>query len=167
MSEEFEGIEGFEGWSAKLGELLLEAEQGALSEDFDSFAMRERLHALIMASPNEIPEVRRLDDIARQARKDLVQQDLEQRLMSITERTNELTQVTKHIEAITADAAASARKIRLEKANKVAATLTGAVQALRDLESSLGEESDAEILASLGRVVSSIQRFRSTVETEI
>lgn len=161
---EFEGIEGFEGWCAKLQELLTEAEQTAGDEDFDSKPLRKRLHEFRMSSPNT-PEIVKLDAIASATRKNLTLKTIAARLRNIDDRTSELAALTKRFMAVTEDARADARAIRLEKAHVVADALTATVKAINEFKIGLETGQDDQLLASVEAAIESIQAIRNDFES--
>ena len=75
---EWSNIEGLEGWSKKLGELLEDAAKASQSENFDSRLKENRLlmQFTIESWPNT-PEMKQLDEIAYEAAVGLMKQTIE------------------------------------------------------------------------------------------
>lgn len=162
---EWDNIEGFQQWSDKLGELLNAATQAASNPDRDArFAVSSRLREFIDNSwPND-RAIRALDDIAVQAAKDLMLETIDQRLREIVGRTAEWQQIAKQFRDLSDAAGAQAASIRLEKAHRVAQSLTESVHLLQDLRASLGDTSDPELARNLAKAVETLQRLRAQIE---
>jgi hypothetical protein len=164
---EFDSINSLQGWKDKLAEILQEAEAAAKSNDDDARDKAgDRLHEFIMNSSPNTPETMALDDIAAQARKDLANQTISQRLVSIGERTVELTRLGKQFEAQASANETQAGSIRLDTVHRVVDSLTDSVRALTQLRTVLQDGKDDELAGSLDRVISSIQKLRGTIETQ-
>jgi hypothetical protein len=162
---EWDNIEGFQQWSDKLGELLAAATQAANNPDRDArFDVSSRLRDFIDNSwPND-QATRALDDIAVQAAKDLMLETIDLRLREIVGRTAEWRQITKQFRDQASTAGAQAASIRLEKAHRVALSLTESVHLLQDLRSSLSDTDDPEFARNVAKAVDTLQKLRAQIE---
>ena len=165
---EFDGITGFDGWRAKLDELVTAAEEAAVAEGIQSrLAVAKRLNAFVKASAPNSPEILALDDIANSTRSALLNASIEERLQSLAERQGELAALTKKLALISDAANEAAASIRLEKAHGVVTALTESVKSLQAFRKVLEDEStDAELGAAIDKLVTSIQSLRSKVEKD-
>lgn len=162
---EWDNIEGLDGWSAKLEELLEEAEQAAQRPDLESrLVLNHRFTEFIVKSTPNTPEIVALDAIAEQTRAGLMRSTIEERLEAISARTAELARLTKKFRAQAEVAQASAASIRLERARRVVDSLTESIRALKDFRGMLEAGTEDDLTKSIERVVSSIQKLRSEVE---
>lgn len=164
---EWDDIEGHEQWAAKLEELLKEAEAAAReTDDRKRLEVSRRLTDFIMHSwPND-KTVKALDEIAKRAAQDVLLQVIGDRLREIAGRTAELRQLAKEFQERAEAASAKASEIRLEKAHRVAQTLTESVHALKDFRTALDEGSNADLVRNVERAVETIQKLRALVERE-
>jgi len=162
---EFDGIEDFDGWNAKLGELLgaaaTAAEQNSLGP---RLAVSERLTQFVISSMPSTPEILALDQIANNARSSLLRATIEERLTELAQRQGELAALTKKMSVVTAVANQSAASLRLEKANQVVKSLTESVKSLKDLKTTLKGDDDQQLASSLEKLIVSIQKTRSDIE---
>ncbi len=167
MSDEWEDIEGHEQWQAKLEELLGEAESAAREDgDANRLAVSRRLTDFIMNSwPND-KAIKAMDEIAKRTAQDLLLQTIHERVREIAGRTAELRQLGKEFQDLADAASTSASAIRLEKAHRVAKTLTDSVHLLKDLRASLDSGSDASLIRNVDKAMDTIQKLRAMVERE-
>ena len=165
---EFDGIEGFDGWNEKLSELLGAAEQAAQEDDLaPRLAVSRRLTDFVVNSTPNTPEILALDQIANATRSALLRATIEERLQSLAEREGELASLTKKMALVTTAANESAASIRLQRANNLVKSLTESVQSLKEFQGVLSADStDAELVASVEKVVASIQKLRTQVENK-
>lgn len=162
---EWDNIEGFQQWSEKLGELLGEAREAARNSDSAArFAVSDRLTEFILNSRPNNEAIKALDEIAARASQDLMLGVLDERLMEIVGRTAEWLQITKQFSEQAAAAGAQAASIRLEKAHRVAISLTESVHRLQDLRSSLVDADDPEFARSVTKAVETLQKLRAQIE---
>lgn len=162
---EWDNIDGFQQWSDKLGELLDAAVDAARNPDREArFTVSRRLRAFIDNSwPNDEAIVT-LDRIAAQTAKDLMLDTIDARLREIVGRTAEWQLIAKQFRDQAAAAGAQAASIRLEKAHRVALSLTESVHLLQDLRSSLGDADDPEFARNVARAVDTLQKLRAQIE---
>jgi len=166
MSDEWEGIKGHKQWKAKLEELLAEAESAARGDDAKRFAVSRRLTDFILNSwPND-KAIKAMDEIAKCSAQNLLLQTVDERVREIAGRTAELRQLAKEFQDLADAANASASAIRLEKAHRVARTLTDSVHILKDFRASLDTGSDADLLRNVEKAMDTIQKLRTLVERE-
>ncbi|MBI5503653.1 MAG: hypothetical protein HY899_02555 [Deltaproteobacteria bacterium] len=162
---EFDAIGDFDGWKAKLAELLAACEAAAAQNDIGPrLAVSDRLTQFVLKSRPNTPEILALDDIANASRTALLFNTIDERLRSLSERSGELASLTKKLAVVTEAANAAASSVRLERANEVVATLTDAVRTLKDLRQSLDGGTDEELIASIEKLIASMQSVRETVE---
>lgn len=162
---EWDHIEGFQQWSDKLGELLGEAREAARGSDDDArFAVSDRLTEFILHSRPNDQAIRALDDLAAKTSKDLMLGTIEERLREIVGRTAEWQLISKQFRDLSAAAGAQAATLRLEKAHRVAQSLTESVHLLQDLRNSLGEVSDPDFARNVAKAVETLQKLRVQIE---
>jgi outer membrane murein-binding lipoprotein Lpp len=165
-TDDWDGIEGVDGWRSKLRALLDEAAllavQGA--DPLARMAMSERLTRFVEHSfPNTGP-IRTLDEIATRAAIGLLEQNIDERLKSIVTRNLELAALTKQLEAGTDAARESAASIRLARATRTLGALSETVGTMRELRLSLKGASDRELLASIDKATTAVQTLRALIE---
>ena len=166
---EFKDIHDFEGWRAKLEELLAEAAVAARQDDVEArFGLTQRLTQFIRSSaPNNAPDIQHLDLMAEKTVQGLLRQTIEERLAAIGERTAEIARLSEKFDAQAEAGEKAAKSIRLERAVTVVDSLTESVRALKEfrglLESPVNGQGDP-LAGSIDRVISSIQRLRTSVE---
>lgn len=162
---EFDGIEGFTGWNAKLNQLLNDAMETAQQETLaPRLAIVNRLTTFMVQSRPNTPDILALDQIATNTANALLRTTIEERLASIAERQADLIHLTKKMQVSTEAAQESAASIRFERLTKVVSVLTDAVRELQSLKTVLADGSDAQLVASIERLVTAIQRVRGEVE---
>lgn len=162
---EWDTINGFQQWSDKLGELLDTAMEAARNPDREArFTVSRRLREFIDNSwPND-QAIAALDKIAAQTAKDLMLDSIDERLGEIVGRTAEWQLITKQFRDLAAAAGTQAASIRLEKAHRVALSLTESVHLLQDLRSSLSDTDDPEFARNMVKAVDSLQKLRAQIE---
>lgn len=164
---EFDNIQGLDGWQAKLDELLKAAEEAAKQQDLQvRLGVNRRLTAFIENSRPNTPEILALDKIASDAGHDLMRLTIEERIASIRGRSSELARISKQFDSMSESAEAAAQSIRLQKAHDVVDNLTASVRALQQFRDVLKDGTDDELAKSVDQVVTSIQRVRSTIEKQ-
>jgi hypothetical protein len=165
---EFDGIEGFTGWNSKLNDLLHDAMEAAQQEALPPrLAIVNRLTTFMEQSRPNTPDILALDQIATDTANALLRTTIEERLASIAERQADLIQFTKKLQTSTEAARESAASIRFERITKVVNVLTTAVGELQNLKTVLDDGSNAQLVASIERLVTAIQRVRAEVERTI
>jgi hypothetical protein len=162
---EWDNIEGFEQWSAKLGELLDAAREAARNPDIETrFTASRRLTGFIEHSwPND-QAIGALDKLAAQTAQNLMLETLDERLREISGRTAEWLLITKQMRDQTESVGQRAAEIRLEKAHRVAQSLTESVHLLQDLRGSLGDMDDPEFAKNVAKAVDTLQKLRAMIE---
>ncbi|PWB47079.1 MAG: hypothetical protein C3F18_12235 [Nitrosomonadales bacterium] len=162
---EWDNIEGLQQWSDKLGELLEAAKEAARSPGIEArLAVSDRLAGFIVNSwPNDAA-IKALDALAAEASQDLMLATIEDRLKEIAGRTAEWHQLAKQFREQAETAGMRAAEIRLEKARRVAQSLTESVHLLQDLRGSLKDTEDPEFARNLARAVEMLQKLRSQIE---
>lgn len=162
---EWDDIEGFQQWSDKLGGLLVEAKAAAGNPDSDlRFAVSERLTEFILNSRPNDEAIKALDEVAARASQDLMLSVLDERLREIIGRTAEWHQITKAFREQAATVGEKTAAIRLEKAHRVAQSLTESVHRLQELRSSLSDTDDPEFARSMAKAVETLQKLRAQIE---
>ena len=162
---EWDNIQGLDGWKMKLAELLREAETVAQKAEIEPrLTLNARLTEFIINSSPNTPEIMALDAIAEKARAGLMRSAIEERLEVISTGTGELARLTKEFQARAASADASAASIRLERARRVVDSLTESVRAVKEFRGVLESGKDDDLAKSLDRIVSSIQKLRSDID---
>lgn len=162
---EWDNIEGFQQWSDKLGELLGEAREAARNPDSNArFAVSDRLTEFILNSRPNDEAIKALDNLAARTSQDLMLGILDERLREIVGRTAEWHQITKQFGDQAVAAGAQAASIRLEKAHRVAQSLTESVHLLQELRSSLSDTDDPEFAKSMAKAVETLQKLRAQIE---
>lgn len=162
---EWDDIEGLQQWSEKLGELLEAARQAALDPDTDKrFGLSRRLTEFIQHSHPNDAAIKALDRIAGQAAQDLMLATIDERLREISGRTAEWLQIAKQFRDQAAEADRRAAEIRLDKARKVAVSLTESVHLLQDLRTSLSDTDDPEFARNVAKAVETLQKLRAQIE---
>jgi hypothetical protein len=161
---EWDKIKGFDGWSAKLRELLAESTKISASNDLEErLDLSQRFTDFIVNSDGE-DGVAQLDEIARKAGADLLLAGINERLTSMAARSGELAVLVKSLGAQTEKNEAAASSIRLDKLHKTASALTDAVRSVNELRAVLKAGEDDQLIAKLDKLVDSLQSVRSAVE---
>jgi len=147
MSRNWDALDTFADWSGTLHELLAQATQAIQSGDIHrKVAVQDELNQFIMHSPNHI--ARQLDDIAGKAVHDIFIGVVGEALANIASRSAELSLHVKTVNAVTAEAQAAARSIRLEAANRVIDSATAAVRNLVALRDAVRNTTHEQVLAT-------------------
>lgn len=162
---EWDNIEGLQQWTNKLGELLEAAKEAAHSPDIEvRLAASDQLAGFIVNSRPNDAAIKALDALAAKASQDLMLATIEERLKEIAGRTAEWHQLAKQFREQAETAGMQAAAIRLEKARRVAQSLTESVHLLQDLRGSLKDTGDPEFARNLARAVEVLQKLRSQIE---
>lgn len=166
MSDNWGSIKTIDGWQAKLQEILAAAEAASNADNFDQIQdARSRLVEFITHSvPDSASEIQEMDEIAKKARKDLVERSIDKRLKSLSDRTSELAKLTKTVTAQAEASAAKAGSIRLERAQNAVTSLTDTVSQLKDFSDTLETGTDEELSKSVSDIIGSIQSLRNKIE---
>jgi|SRR6185295_2804389 len=161
---EWDKIKGFEGWSAKLRELLTAAQKISGSNDVqERIDLSQRFTDFIVNSEGG-DDIAQLDEIAKKASVDLLQAGINDRLAAMAARTSDLAVLAKTLESQTGKNEAAASSIRLDKLHNTASALTDAVRSVNELRAVLKEGEDDELIAKLEKLVNSLQSVRTAVE---
>jgi hypothetical protein len=165
--DEWDGIEGADQWHAKLVALLGDADAAARDGDDDArLAVSRHLTDFILHSwPND-DAIKAMDAIAKRAAQDLLLLTVQERVREIAGRTAELRQLGKEFAERAEAASARAAGIRLDKAHRVATTLTDSVHLLKDFRLELDQDGDADLVRNVDKAVATIQKLRALVERE-
>ena len=162
---EWDDIEGVEGWTKKLNELLGEAEAMAKNQNMeDRLALSRRLTDFILQSGPHTPEIKELDEIAGETAKGLMLGSIDDRLKSIRAASVEYAKLTKQFETQAGAASAAAGSIRLDRIRRVTTSLTDSINAVKELRTGLTEGEDDELATRLDRAMKSLQDFRNSIE---
>lgn len=166
---EWSNIKDLEGWRAKLGELLSDARQAAEQKDLSPrLKVNERLMQFVENSWPNSPEITALDDLATQAASALLNQTIEERLRSITERTGAFQKLGKQFAAAAEENKARESSIRLEAMTRFldsSIKLVDAAQALR--ESLKDDAADQKLDERIAGAIDAIEALRSSVGKRI
>ena len=163
-------------WRDTLADLLEEARAEAQNDSLDArLAVADSLHDFIMNNPPSLPdqpetaEFDEMDAIARKAHDGLLLDGISGRVAAIMSQTAELAALTKKVQGQTAANQQAAKSIQLEKAQKVIASVTDTVNALKDLKTQienqpLTDDGLAALAKKLGKVMETLQDLRTEVE---
>lgn len=163
---EFDGIEGHDGWQAKLNQLLTEARKEAKKDDTAREVMADRLVEFVIRSVPNDDAILALDEIAKNAAVDLLRRTVEERVQAITERNAQLAGLRKQFETLAAKGAAEARALRLERVRKVADRLTDTVTQLRGFLDNLSHPNDDKLVEAVTEGIKTLKDLRELVEIE-
>ena len=162
---EWDNIEGLQQWTDKLGELLDAAKEAVRNPDIETrLAVSDRLAEFIVNSRPNDAVIKALDELAAKASQDLMLATIEERLREIAGRTAEWHQIAKQFREQAEKAGMRAAEIRLEKAHRVAQSLTESVHLLQDLRGSLSNTEEPELAKNLVKAVETLQKLRSQIE---
>ena len=146
-----------ESWADVLGRLLESAAANLRSGDA---GLQDEFRTFIRWNP-----FASLDKLAVDTMQDIVSENISAALLSIAGRTAELQRLTKDLRTVAAGAVKSAADIRLEAVTRVIDATTRSVEALRDLEKSLGTDSSSEeLLKKVRSLIRATQLLRNEVE---
>jgi hypothetical protein len=170
MSRDWDAVQGFEGWAAVLDELLQKAGRAAEGGSADDRrAAQDALDEFIDRSPNAV--ARRLDDVARDAMRDLFLATVEERVGAIAQRTAALRGYVKDVQAAAEGARQDAATIRLLRVRGAVDSMTKTVQSLQDLRETLRSGAAAAqagdvlaVIAKIETLVAQVQEVRTEVE---
>ena len=162
---EFNGITGFDGWSAKLKSLLEEARHIAQNGDLDErLKMCDRLADFGLESRPDTPEIKELDRIAHETATALLRQSIDERLRDIIARTGDYTRLTKEFESRAKQNEANAESIRLTSITRTVDSATALISSAKELKTSLKQNaSDKRIAALIDETVANIESLRSRI----
>jgi hypothetical protein len=161
---EWDKIKGFEGWSAKLRELLAAGAKISASNDLqERLDLSQRFTDFIVNSEGDA-DIARLDEIARKACADLLQAGINDRLTAMAGQSSDLAILVKTLGTQTDKNEAAAASIRLDKLHNTASALTDAVRSVNELRAVLKDGEDDQLITKLVKLVDSLQSVRSAVE---
>ena len=166
---EFDNINDVQGWTDKLGELLTAAKEAAQQKELaPRLEVNERLMQFVENSFPNTPEITALDEIATRAASALLNQTIEERLQSITERTGEFHKLGKQFSAIAEESEARASSIRLQAITGFIDSSTKVIDSAKALLASLDENvGDAKLGEKLAETIAAIEALRSSVGKRI
>ncbi|MGV1099793.1 hypothetical protein ACUUL3_10355 [Thiovibrio sp. JS02] len=157
MSINWDSLNTFADWAAALDRLLDKASESILSGEVATrVEAQKELNRFITRSPNAIAG--ELDEIAREAINDIFRTAMDEALAGIASRTAALARLSKTVKAVSEEANAGAKSIRLARATTVIESATRTIRDLHDLRAALSESEDDTILAGrIDKAVGSIQ----------
>lgn len=166
---EFSNINDVQGWTDKLGELLTAAKEAAQQKELaPRLGVNERLMQFVENSFPNTPEITALDEIATRAASALLNQTIEERLQSITERTGEFHKLGKQFTAIAEESEARASSIRLQAITGFIDSSTKVIDSAKALLASLNDNAgDAKLGEKLAETIAAIEALRSSVGKRI
>jgi|GEM_PF-1306721 len=164
MTRNWDSIEGFEGWSGVLDELVARARAAAQSGSLPArLAVQAELDEFIDRSPNSI--ARKLDETARQTMRDLFLETVEQRVAAIADRSADLRTYVKDVRSAAGGAARDAAAIRLERQTGAVDAINATIASIKTLRDALGRSApDRQIAQAIGRTLAALQELRQSVE---
>ena len=163
-------------WRSKLADLLEQARTSAEATDFDArLELADELQHFIMENPPSIPEqpetaeFEEMDKIARSVHDGLLLTAINERLAITASQTAEFAGLTKKIKSQTDANEKAANSLRFEKTQRVLASVTETVVAIKDLaqvvENQTGSEEEMAALAKqLAKTLAALQDLRSLAE---
>jgi hypothetical protein len=162
---EFDGIEGIDGWRTKLKSLLDESRQIALEDDLDRrLKMSDRLTTFILESRPNTAEIQDLDKIAHETASALLLGSIEKRLEAITARTGELIRLTKEFGNQAEHNKEMAASIRLENLIVTIHSATETINAAKKFKESLKNTvKEGKIAVLVDETVSAVEKLRSAL----
>jgi len=162
----WDDIEGFDGWSAALEQLIIALTQSfATRNEAKKTAALQDLRDFIKFSPNDVAGP--LDDIALRTVLGAIAKNWDEGVEELAARSTELAKLTKQIKSITEANVATAENIRMTRIRAVIDGSTGVLKAYSDLKAQLEVEGgpDADVvLAKVDTAVKAIQNLRNSVE---
>lgn len=136
MRIDWDSVNTFDEWANTLAQLLEAAADGIQSGDVQKrVAIQKALSEFIKQSPNVIAS--ELDEIARKAISDIFHNAVDEALGNIASRSAELSRHTQVIQAVTKNAEADVKTIRLEKATSAINSASAIIRDLRDLKTAI------------------------------
>jgi len=162
---EFQGIEGIDGWRTKLNSLLDEAKQIASGDDLEPrLKMSERLTDFILESRPNTAEIQKLDKIAEETATALLLDSIEKRLEAITARTGEFIRLTKEFDSQAEQNKEIAESIRLKNIIATVNSATETVNAAMKLKESLKDNvKEGKIAELIDETVAVVEKLRSNL----
>lgn len=165
MSTEWDGIEGVEGWRAKLESLLREAEALPANANVQTrLKMNRRLTDFQLRSTPNSDDILELDAIAEAARAAVIKAGIDERLEGLAEGSAALARFTKQLRQRAASLEADARSLRFERADKAVQSLTDTIRTVRDLIDTLDAAAEDDLVKKSERLITTLQNFRSEIE---
>ena len=166
---EWSNIKDPQGWTKKLGELLIAARAAARQKELSPrIEVNERLMQFVENSWPNTPEIMALDEIATQTASALLNQTIEERLHSITERTGQYQKLGKQFAALAEESEARAGSIRLQAITSFIDSSTRMVDAAKELQKSLKDgAADKKLVEKIAETIAAIEALRSSVGKRI
>lgn len=159
-------IEGFDGWSATLEQLIITLSQAFAAKDqTGKNAALQNLRDFIKYSPNDIAGP--LDDIALRTVMGAIAKDWDEGVAELAARSTELAKLTKQIKTITRENVATAENMRMTRIRAVIDESTNILKSFSDLKAQLHADGspDADTLvAKVDAAVKAVQNLRDSVE---
>jgi hypothetical protein len=162
---EFNGIEGIEGWKTKLKSMLAEAKQISSEDGLEPrLKMSERLTEFILESRPNTAEIQKLDRIAEESASALLLDSIEKRLNAITARTGEFIRLTKEFDTQAEQNKEIAESIRLKNIIATVDSATETINAAKKLKESLKDNvKEGKIAELIDETVSAVEKLRSNL----
>lgn len=162
---EWNNIEGLEGWSAKLGELLAEARTAAQKNTLPPrLKINERLMQFVEHSWPNTPEIKELDRIAFETASALMRATIDERLAEISQRTGTYQQLAKQFRQRSIDNQDRADAIRLQGVVRLLDSATETVAAAKAVQESLANsEADPDLVQKIAATVKAIEELRARI----
>ena len=166
---EWNNIKDLQGWTEKLGELLIAARSAARQNELTPrLELNERLMQFVENSWPNTPEITALDEIATQTASALLNQTIEERLQSITKRTGQYQKLGKQFAALAEESEARAGSIRLQAITNFIDSSTKVVDAAKALQESLKDDAaDKKLGERIAETIAAIEALRSSVGKRI
>ena len=162
---EWSNIDGVEGWSDKLGELLAEARAAAQKNTLPPrLKINERLMQFVEHSWPNTPEIKALDEIAFETASALMRATVDERLAAISHRTGVYQQLAKELRANAAQNESRADAIRLQGIVNLLDSATKTIEAAKAVQASLtDDDADQELAEKIAAAVSAVEELRTRI----
>jgi hypothetical protein len=155
---------GADGWARALAELLEQARAAAEGGALDARVKAQKdLEEFRGASPNATAG--KLDDLAREAMRDLFLRGAGESATSIASRSAELKLYVKDVQGAAAGARADAAAIRMTSVKDAIDAVTRTAQSVQDLRAAItGGAAPAAVLAQLEALAAQVRELRAALE---
>jgi len=162
---DFDSLRSFEDWSGALDRLLAEAERVIREGDNNErVKVQQELRAFRRKSP-PTTALTRLDAVAREAVRDIAIQSVDEALIAIADRSNELDDLILELRSAAGAANRSASLINLESPTAIATSLTETIGAFKNLREEFADAENAEDVAKrLETAINAITKLRDEIE---
>jgi hypothetical protein len=163
---EFDDIKGFDGWKAKLDELLNAAKQAAGANDNAALdAIADRLTEFTIESWPDTPEIKALDKIAGDTATRLRKQGIEGKLDAIAARSAELARLAKDFDQAATANTQQAADIRLARTREVLDAATSTVTTLTRFRETLKSGDDAALIAQVDQILGALDALSKGIKS--